>query len=56
MENGYDILSHGGKGSSAFLTETELLEIQRAAQEQKLKQAAALIERQRIENRGCGGY
>jgi T5orf172 domain len=50
MENGYDILSHGGKGSSAFLTETELLEIQRAAQEQKLKQAAALIERQRIGN------
>jgi hypothetical protein len=49
MENGYDILSHGGKGSSAFLTETELLEIQRTAEEQKLKQAAALIERQRIE-------
>jgi hypothetical protein len=49
MENGYDILSHGGKGSSAFLTQTELLKMQRAAEEQKLKQAAALIERHRIE-------
>jgi hypothetical protein len=48
IENGYDILSHGGKGYSAFLTEVEIREINVAADEQRKRQIAReSAERQR---------